>query len=88
MCSVDNGGEYKGPFEEYCKSHGIRLEKTVPKTSQHNGVAEKMNRTIYERIRCMLSHAKLPKSFWGEAMKTVVDLINLSPSVPLNCDFA
>ena len=36
---VDNNGEYKGPFEEYCKSHGIRLKKTMPMTSQHNGVA-------------------------------------------------
>jgi transposase InsO family protein len=78
---ADNGGEYRGPFEEYCRSHGIRLEKTVPKTPQHNGVAERMNRTICERIRCMLSHAKLPKPFWGEAMRTAVDLINLSPSV-------
>ena len=32
----------------------------------------------------MLSHAELPKSFWGEAVKTVVDIINLSPSVPLD----
>ncbi|KAI5313673.1 hypothetical protein L3X38_042849 [Prunus dulcis] len=32
----------------------------------------------------MLSHAKLPKSFWGEALMTAVDLINLSPSAPLN----
>jgi len=46
-----------------------------------------MNRTICEIIKCMLSHVKLPKSFWGEAMKTAVDLINLSLSVPLNCDF-
>jgi transposase InsO family protein len=83
---ADNGGEYRGPFEEYCRSHGIRLEKTVPKTPQHNGVAERMNRTICERIRCMLSHAKLPKPFWGEAMRTAVDLINLSPSVPLDGD--
>jgi hypothetical protein len=60
---ADNGGEYRGPFEEYCRSHVIRLEKTVPKTPQHNGVAERMNRTICERIRCMLSHAKLPKPF-------------------------
>ena len=30
---ADNGGEYRGLFEQYCKSHGIRLEKTVPKTS-------------------------------------------------------
>jgi transposase InsO family protein len=84
---ADNGGEYRCPFEEYCKSHSIRLEKIVSKTPQHNGVAERINRTICERIRCMLSHEKLSKSFWGEAMKTAVDLINLSPSVPLNCDF-
>jgi transposase InsO family protein len=60
---ADNGGEYRGSVEEYCRSHGIRLEKTVPKTPQHNGVAERMNITICERIKCMLSHAKLPKSF-------------------------
>ena len=28
---VDNGGEYKGPFEQYCRSHDIKLEETVPK---------------------------------------------------------
>ncbi|KAL5821663.1 hypothetical protein ACOSQ3_023545 [Xanthoceras sorbifolium] len=83
---ADNGGEYRGPFEEYCRSFGIRLEKSVPKTPQHNGVAERMNRTICERVRCMLSNAKLPNSFWGKAMRTAVDLINLSPSVPLNYD--
>ena len=45
-----------------------------------------MNHTINDRIRCMLSHAKLSKSFWGEAMRTAVDLINLSLSVPLDGD--
>ena len=57
--------KYNGPFEQYCRSHGIRLEKIVPKTLQQNGVAERINRTIYDRIRCMLSYAKLPKSFLG-----------------------
>ena len=36
---ANNGGEYKGPFESYCKLHGIRLEKTAHKTPQQNGVA-------------------------------------------------
>jgi hypothetical protein len=62
------------------------LEKTVPKTPQQNVVVERMNRTIVKRIRCMLSYEKLPKSFWGEAMKIVVAMINLSPSVPLEFD--
>ena len=34
----------------------------------------------------MLSHAKLPKSFWVEAIKTIVVIINLTPSVPLEGD--
>ena len=62
----DNGGEYCGPFDAYCK-HGIAHEKTPPKTPQLNGLAERMNRTLLEKVRCMLSDAKLPKHFWGEA---------------------
>ena len=80
----DNGGEYKGLFEAYCKAHGIWHEKVPPITPQLNGLAEIMNRTIAEKVRCMLSHSKLPKTLWGEAMKTAIDLINLSPSRPLN----
>jgi len=34
----------------------------------------------------MLSHSKLPKPFWGEAMRAAVDLFNLSPLTPLECD--
>ena len=32
-----NRGEYSGPFDEYCKQHGIRHQKTPPKTPQLNG---------------------------------------------------
>lgn len=60
---ADNNSEYKGPFKQYYRSHGITLEKIVPKTPQQNGVAERKNRTIKERIMCMLSDAKLLKSF-------------------------
>ena len=82
----DNGGEYIGPFDQYCRTQGIRHQMTVKKTPQQNGVAERMNRTMVERMRCMLSHAKLPRSFWAEAMRTTVDLINLSPLAPLLSD--
>ena len=84
---TDNGGEYTSrEFEEYCSNHGIRHEKTVPGTPQHNGVAERMNRTIVEKVRSMLRMAKLPKTFWGEAVRTACYLINRSPSVPLEFD--
>ena len=84
---TDNGGEYTSKeFRNYCSAHGIRHEKTVPGTPQHNGVAERMNRTIVEKVRCMLKMAKLPKVFWGEAIRTACYLINRSPSVPLEFD--
>jgi len=80
----DNGGEYHGPFDEYCEQQGIKHEKTPPKIPQLNGLAKRMNTTIIERVRCMLNEAKLPKRFWGEALITVVHVINLSPAVALD----
>jgi len=81
---ADNDGEYRGPFETYCKMYNIRMIKTPPKTPQLNGVAERMNRTIEEKVRCMLQGVNLPNSLWGEAIKTAVDLINLTPLRPLD----
>ena len=63
---------------------GILRHKIVRYTPQQNGLAERMNKTILERVRCMLLSANLPKSFWGEAVNTVVYLINRCPSVSLN----
>ncbi|KAM1516880.1 hypothetical protein ACFX10_015793 [Malus domestica] len=83
----NNGGEYTShQFREYCAKHGIRHKKTVPGIPQHNGVAERMNRTIMEKVRCMLRTAKLSKHLCGEAVRTAYYLINRSPSVPLGID--
>nr|GEW12054.1 retrovirus-related Pol polyprotein from transposon TNT 1-94 [Tanacetum cinerariifolium] len=37
-----------------------------------------MNRTIMEKVRCMLSHANLDKEFWVEAVTTATYFINRS----------
>ena len=61
---TDNGGEFcSKEFEEFCKNAGIVRHHTVPGTPQQNGVAERMNRTLLERARCMRINAALPKSF-------------------------
>ncbi|KAK3019997.1 hypothetical protein RJ639_003345 [Escallonia herrerae] len=65
----DNGGEYRdGEFQEYCSNNGIRLIRTVKRRPQENGLAERMNRTIMERARCMRIHADLPLQFWAAAI--------------------
>ncbi|RDX92221.1 hypothetical protein CR513_25684, partial [Mucuna pruriens] len=42
----DNGGEYYGPFDVYCKQYCIKHEKTPPKTPQLNGLAKRMNKIL------------------------------------------
>jgi len=81
---TENGGEYCGPFDVYCKQYDIKHEKTPPKTPQLNGLTERMNKTVIERVRCMLSEAKMLKQFWGEALYTTMHVINLSHAVALN----
>ena len=84
---TNNGGDYiSKEFKEYFFNHGIRHEKTVLGTPQHNNVVERMNRTIVEKVWCMLKLAKLLKSFWCEVVNTAVYLINISPLVPLDFD--
>lgn len=82
----DNGGEYSGPVDEDGKQQGIRHQKTPPKTPQLNGLAERMNRTLVERVRCLLLEASMPRCFWGEALNTVAHVLNLTPCVTLDFD--
>ena len=61
---LDNGGEYiDGGFSEYCVAQGIKMEKTISRTSQQNGVVERMNRTLNKRARSMRLPSGLPKTF-------------------------
>jgi hypothetical protein len=78
----DNGGEYTSKaVESFLKAKGIVHETTIPNTSEQNGVAERMNRTLMENARSMLCHAQLPRKFWAEAVSTAAFLRNRSPTV-------
>ncbi|KAK2997449.1 hypothetical protein RJ639_025454 [Escallonia herrerae] len=81
----DNGMEYKDEeFLQFCKDKGIIRHFSVKRTPEQNGVAERMNKTLLERARCMRLNADLPKSFWAEAVNTACYLINRSPSSAIN----
>lgn len=45
-----------------------------------NGTAERMNRTLVEKARCLLNEAHLKKDFWAEAVSTAAYLVNRSPT--------
>ena len=78
---TDNGGEFTSTqFENFLKIEGIQHERTILKTPQQNGVAERLNRTLVEMSRSMLLDAKLSKKFWAESVATAVYLRNRCPS--------
>jgi hypothetical protein len=81
---VDGGGEYKGDLTPILKTLGIKYEPTPPRTPECNGKAERMNRTLNNMARAMLTHSNMPHSFWPYAIKMATYLRNRLPSSALN----
>lgn len=78
---TDNGGEYcSNEFNRYCKVNGIQHQLSTAYTPQQNGVAERMNRSLIEKAKCLLFDADLPKCYWAEATNMAAYLINKSVS--------
>lgn len=79
---TDSGGEYTSTkFEKHLKKEGITHQLSVPKTPEQNGVADRMNQTLVESVKSMLSDSKLPHIFRAETLSTALYLRNRSPSV-------
>nr|GEU72541.1 retrovirus-related Pol polyprotein from transposon TNT 1-94 [Tanacetum cinerariifolium] len=55
---------------ENLKELKIKREFSNARTPQQNEVAERRNRTLIEAARTMLADAKLPVTFWAEAVNT------------------
>ncbi|GBE88951.1 Retrovirus-related Pol polyprotein from transposon TNT 1-94 [Sparassis crispa] len=73
----DRGGEYLSQaFKDHLEVQGTISRLTVHDTPQHNGLAERINRTLPEHARAMLITAELPKSLWGEALMHAMWLKN------------
>ncbi|CAA7045660.1 unnamed protein product [Microthlaspi erraticum] len=72
--------DYSRKFNDFWKDEGVVRHKTCAYTSQQNGVAQRLNRTIKNKVWSMLSKSVLSQKFWAEAISTVVFLINRSPS--------
>ncbi|KAK3907118.1 Copia protein [Frankliniella fusca] len=83
----DNGGEFVNRnMRQLFAEKGIEYEPTIPNTPENNGVAERLNRTLLEKARCMLLGSSLRKSFWIESLLTAVYLLNRSPTRALDGD--
>nr|GFC10501.1 hypothetical protein [Tanacetum cinerariifolium] len=54
---------------ENLKDYKVKIISNA-RTPQQNGVAKRKNRTLIEAARTMLADAKLPVTFWAEAVNT------------------
>ena len=76
----DNGSEYiNADLQAFCRDNGIKLETTVRYTPEQNGAAERLNRTLMDKVRPMLGASGLPKHLWADAVVTANYVRNRSP---------
>ena len=65
----------------------VSNQLTVPHSPQQNGVAERMNRTLMESARSMLTHEGLPDRYWAEAVATAAYVRNRTPTTTVKTPY-
>jgi len=66
-CSrIDNGDYVDGDILAFYKQKGITRQFFVPHTPQQNSIIERMNKTLLDRTRVILTTLGVTKSFWVE----------------------
>ena len=83
---ADGAGELGAPFNKVLQEAGIQRQLTVAHSHQQGGEIERLMRTLQGRMLAMLTWAKLPLTYWGEAALTASYLMNLTlqSSLPNN----
>ena len=70
ITTLRSDGEFtSNRLKLFCQQHGITHEKTAIDTSQQNGRAERMLRTLADGTRTALAAANLSHQYWCEAIK-------------------
>ena len=73
----DRGGEYiTNKLQAVFEQSGIEHQTTMTESPQSNGVAERMNRTLWNQVRCMIYSAALREQWWAEAIMTAAYIHN------------
>ncbi|GJS74188.1 putative ribonuclease H-like domain-containing protein [Tanacetum coccineum] len=67
----DNGTEFKNKeMNQFCEMKGILRQFSVARILNKMELLKRMNRTLIEAARTMLTYSKLPTTFWAEVVNT------------------
>lgn len=70
----DNGTEFKGDFETFCKAHEITIRRNRPYSPEANGIVERANKEIRKLIRSI--NLENENNNWIDHLRRVEDLRN------------
>jgi histone deacetylase 1/2 len=77
----DNGREFdNNAARSFFLEHGVHLRLSCPHTSQQNGKAEQVIRSINNIMRTLLFQASMPPAYWAESLRTATQLFNIHPT--------
>ena len=77
---LDKAGEnVSSEVKSLCWERGIHLDYTETAQHQSNGVAERFNRTLEEKIAPTLIRAEIDPKYWPEIAQAIVVIRNRSP---------
>ena len=81
----DGGGEFVNEqMKSFFTNNGTRITHTTAHTPQHNGIVERMNRTLFDMVRSMMIHSQAPSELWGEALIWAAHVHNSTPQSSIN----
>src|SRR6266852_1819297 len=72
-------------FDKHLTKAGTARKLMPHDTLQLNGIAERLNRTLLERIHALMHTTALPKMLWDEALRHAAWLKNRMAMRSLNC---
>ncbi|KAE8216202.1 hypothetical protein CF319_g8949 [Tilletia indica] len=70
-------------MQEWVLARGITRQITAPYTSVQNGIVERTNRTLQDRMRSMMLAAKAAAEFWVLAFMAAIYQYNRTPSTAI-----
>src|SRR4051812_32616235 len=77
----DGGGEYvSNIFKDFMTRKGIISDIIPPYSPQLNGIAERLNRTLVEKARCLLKEYNIDPNFGGKQFFYSCFLKNRTPT--------
>ncbi|MBW0529442.1 hypothetical protein O181_069157 [Austropuccinia psidii MF-1] len=83
----NRGGEFGSvQFQNSLLKRGICFEQGPPDSPQTNGVAERFNRSLLSKIRCLLAQSNIPITYWDQAALHASLILNHTPHKFLNLD--